>query len=145
MEKTPSFHGPRPRPCPVDHPNHPANKSPRTSGTSLLRFVGRGTSTPGGFLCQRHEKSQKIGGKSGETLGKMEFKAKNTWKTSWEDHWYDWKRDVFDLELYTLYINVWEMPKNEAANSTTLPVHQPATIPQSHLQEPHSHPQITGF
>lgn len=62
------------------------------------------------FSVKGMKRAKKLGGKSGETLGKMEFKAKNTWKTSWGDHWYNWKRDAFDLELYTLYLNVWEMP-----------------------------------
>ena len=131
-------HTPRPRPRPrqVDHPSHPAHRLPRRSRTFVLRI--RESCVTKGIKNWRKPTGKMI--KSHQRLGKYQRLV---------DYRYDFEfLTCIDLERYTNCTSISVLGNARCAVQSTcglLPVHQPATIPQSHLQEPPSHPQIAGF
>ena len=141
-EKSPSFHGPRPKPRQVDHPNHPANKSPRTSETSFVRFVvGRGSSTPVFFNEKGMKRGKKLGENLEKPLEKWSSKPKTLGKQAGK---IIGMTDVFDSYWFgTVYFvyQFWEMPDLKQQK-----VRFKSTCGCRFInQEPHSHPQIAGF
>ena len=141
MEKSPSFHGPRPRPRQVDHPNHPANKSPRTSGTLFVRFVvGRGSSTPVFFKEKGMKRANKLGGNLEKPLEKWSSKPKTLGKQAGKIIGMTGKQ-MFLTWNCILCISILGNARFEAAKSAF----QSTCGCRFINEEPHSHPQIAGF